>query len=628
MNHNDLYLKMFRANYKKYLLLFACNAFLIAVCQFFASIVFNESFMDAGVIDPIISSNILLPTFVIVAFSIFFIPYTHISFNLQKEKEYGILETVGIVNKNIRNLIMFDNLVVASVALICGLLLGTALSLLFYKISITAMGINTLQITLNLTSYQVTIFFFLVIDLLTISAIAIRTSRLSIKQLLNDERKDRAGHSSNLAGFVAGVLILIIVASYLVTVFNQNDSNMLMLCFLVSAIGLLMIVSNSLCIIDFIKKRKPKAYYKNMVFLTGIRYKFSNNKKIFFFTICLMGIVIFFQVFAATGAKQLEKNEDTYYPYHIVYTEYANEQYPSANQIDTMAKNENVKLTMNAELKYFVEQNYTILSSSDAKQLLGKNYEIQQGTCIVFSQYDIKDGYPHYGKPSKAPLKINSPNFKPQYTVKEIKDEVLVNDLALETEYCVLINDQDFNQLVKHEDNLTAGKLRIIQCSTLSQSEKLCKAIEKTMRAGTPDQEYVEIFAKYKAVKEDKQASTFLAFVFTTMDLLLYLSNNMMLHFKFLSGMHLDKEKYGSMWKVGFSSDEIHHIVKKDIRVMMVLPAAIAVLFGGSYAFSLLRLSEMEGFTWTCILIVGGIVLLLQNILSIIYAKYYMNKLQ
>lgn len=623
MNRISLYLKMFKANYKKYMLLFACNTFLISVCQLFANIAFNESFMDPGVVDPLISSNILLPTFMIFAFAVFFVPYTHISFNLQKEKDYGILETIGIGNKNVGCFVAIENALVAFVSLISGLLLGTIFSVLFYRVSIDIMDLNQLQIELTqLSGYKRTTSFFILIDTVTIVSAAVRVSRRTVKQLLSDERKVKVG-TTNKAILMIGILILVINASYLAVMFNQNESNMLMPSFLASIVGVVLVVSNFFYVIDTIQKKHAKMYYKNMVFFAGLKYKFASNKKVFCFAICLIAIVIFFQVFAITCAKLNLRNVELYNPYDIAYTEYIGECYPSTDQIEAIAKEKNVKLLNNIELNIFVEQNYTILSVSEVNGLLKEQYEVQQNECVVFSQYDIHDGYPHYNKPNEKAIEINRKGIREKYFVKEIKNKVIINDLALPTEYIAVVSDSEFAFLEEHESALEHYKLRLIQCGDNKASIKMDAALKKVLQIRACE----DVVAKYKAEDEAQQASKFLIFVITIMNLLLFLSNATMMHFKLLSGIRSERKKYDSMWKIGFSYFEIYSIIKRDLRVMIVLPTYIAVLLGGSYAYSLLRLAGMEEFTLGCILLVGGTVILLQNVLALGYIKYYINKI-
>lgn len=627
MTHNDLYITMFKKNYKRYLLIFICTAFLISVCQFFASIAFNRSFMDMNVLDPMISSNILAPTFFTFAFSAFFIPYAHFSFNSQKEKDYGILETIGIDNKSIRHLVILENVIIASLALLAGLLAGTLFSVIFYAVIIHSFDIYGLKTTLNWRSYQVTMLIAVGIDAVTIAVISIRTSRLTISQLLNDERKVRTGITSSKAVLLLGIAVVIITEVYLFGFYNQNDSNALLIFFPISVTAIVLIVFNSISIIKTIQRRNPHNYYKNMVYYSNIRHKFSSSKKVFCFTIGLMGFIVFFQVFAFGAHHMSVKNVDTNSPFHIAYMEYNEAAYPSTKQIDKAAENAKIKLGKNVDVKYFIgvsnNVKYTVISLREFQQLTGRTCSIPKGECIKISQYVTNDGYPHYDKPGNDPIEMQGENSSRQFSVKSVKNEVIMNGTAMETEYCAVINNSDFNMLLNKRTSVEGGNIRAIQCGNMKQSEKFCRILEQKYGVDSQD-----ISAKYIDEHKSMQADHFLMFAVTIMDVLLFLLNVMMIHFKLMSGLAADKKKYAGLWKIGYSAVEIYAIVKKDIRTMMIAPAVIAVLLGGTYVCGLLRLADTGKYGLLYTLIIGCAVLLFQCLISKAYARYYMRKLR
>jgi hypothetical protein len=617
---------MFKNNYKKYALLFLCITFLISVCQFFASIAFNKSFMNMNVLDPIISSNILLPTCVTFGFSIFFIPYAHFAFTAQKEKDYGILETIGIDNISIRNLVILENTIVAVLALLAGLIIGTAFSALFYGVIIHAFDINGLETTLNWESFKVTIIITVAVDTLSILVIAFRTSKMTVKQLLSDERKVKEGMTSNISALIIGAVILIATAVYLFVFYNQNDSNALMICFPLSVLGVVLIVLNSISIINTIKRRNPYRYYRNMIHYSNIRYKFSSNKKMFCFTIALMGFIIFFQVFAFGVTQMTQKNANTYSPYHIAYMEFNDEAYPSTAQIDRTASDCGVDVTKNIELKYLVglsgNQRYTVISTAELHRLSGRECIVPRGECIKISQYRTDDGYPHYEKPDSSPVSIAGKDVDSQYKVKKIRNEVIINSTALETDYCAVINNSDFNMLMKQSTKNDGGNIRIIQCSNIIQSEQLCKHLEQKYHL---DSQYIS--AKYVDQHKAVQSNHFLLFVITIMNLLLFLLNMMMIHFKLMSGLDSDKRKYMGMWKVGYSFIEIQQILRQDVKTMMVWPAVLAVILGGTYVCGLLRLAATGRYAFICTAVVGTLILIMQYAISDRYSKYYLSRI-
>ena len=199
MNHNTLYIKMFKANYRKRLLLFICNAFLISVCLFFSTVTFNNGYNNTEEISFVLEQQTYFSIRFVFLFALFFIPYSHISYNMQKEKEYGVLETIGIDNSSIKYAVVLDNTIIALITLAAGFLLGTGYSVLFNKTFIKQIYPENTVGALSLKGYEVTALIIGVIYAVTILCIEVYISSRTVKKLLTDERKAKEGHGYSVA---------------------------------------------------------------------------------------------------------------------------------------------------------------------------------------------------------------------------------------------------------------------------------------------------------------------------------------------------------------------------------------------------------------------------------------------
>jgi hypothetical protein len=91
MTFDRIAFKMFKANIKIYRLFILCNLSSIAILYSFISISENKQFMNSSIVDPMISSNIYAPTFLVLLFTFIFIPYSQSAFMKARQKDYGIL---------------------------------------------------------------------------------------------------------------------------------------------------------------------------------------------------------------------------------------------------------------------------------------------------------------------------------------------------------------------------------------------------------------------------------------------------------------------------------------------------------------------------------------------------------
>ena len=138
----QLFLKIMKSNIRQYRLFVICNTALVMVCFFFGGIYFNEMFTSDRYVNSMISSNIITPTVVVFAFAMFFIPYTHFSFNLQNERRYGIMEATGVGWCDLRIFVLMENILLAGCSLILGFAGGTVLLALFFKVFVKLIGIE------------------------------------------------------------------------------------------------------------------------------------------------------------------------------------------------------------------------------------------------------------------------------------------------------------------------------------------------------------------------------------------------------------------------------------------------------------------------------------------------------
>lgn len=131
MDFNTIKFKMFKANINKYILFLICNIFSIAILYNLLTIALNEKFMNPAIVNPMISSNIYLPTFLILFFNFMFIPYSQGIFIKTRQKDYGILMTLGMSENEMISSTLIENFILGILSLIIGLAVGTFLSLFF-----------------------------------------------------------------------------------------------------------------------------------------------------------------------------------------------------------------------------------------------------------------------------------------------------------------------------------------------------------------------------------------------------------------------------------------------------------------------------------------------------------------
>ena len=310
-----------KSNIRQYRLFVLCNTVLVMVCYFFGGIYFNNMFTSDRYVNSMISSNIITPTVVVFVFAVFFIPYTHFSFNLQNERKYGIMEATGVSWRDLWKFVLMENALLAGCSLILGLASGIMLLTLFFKVFVKIIGIEFNFPAISINSVLRPSFALLIIYILTVIAIVIRLSRITVKEMIEDSKKVRIGKSSSIVLLLTGLTAICYSIIGVFFIFDQTNTNRLIVYYVVMLIGIYLMISNSYVLMIWLKKHRPNMFYKNLPVIGSIRQNFSMNKRIIFFSICLISFVVFFQTFSVYCSKLMVRNALNDNPFHITYIE-------------------------------------------------------------------------------------------------------------------------------------------------------------------------------------------------------------------------------------------------------------------------------------------------------------------
>ncbi|AAK78053.1 putative ABC transport system permease protein [Clostridium acetobutylicum] len=224
MTFSEIAYKMFKKDAKKYRLFILCNVAAIAVLYSFISIVLNKQFMNSSIVDPMISSNIYAPTFFIVMFAGMFIPYSQSVFMKARQKDYGILLSIGMTENEVRKSVIIENLVLHAVSLVAGLMFGTILSLFFLGFIHSIIGISNINVTVSVVSYEMVTVCELILFIISLIVNCYSMVKSTIyAKIKHTEKTESTGRYSIKFIFIG--LVITIAGLILVAFFYENNDN-------------------------------------------------------------------------------------------------------------------------------------------------------------------------------------------------------------------------------------------------------------------------------------------------------------------------------------------------------------------------------------------------------------------
>jgi hypothetical protein len=571
-----------KSNIRQYRLFVLCNTVLVMVCYFFGGIYFNEMFTSDRYVNSMISSNIITPTVVVFAFAVFFIPYTHFSFNLQNERKYGIMEATGVSWRDLWKFVLMENALLAGCSLILGLASGIMLLTLFFKVFVKIIGIEFNFPAISINSVLRPSFALLIIYILTVIAIVIRLSRITVKEMIEDSKKVRIGKSSSIVLLLTGLTAICYSIIGVFFIFDQTNTNRLIVYYVVMLIGIYLMISNSYVLMIWLKKHRPNMFYKNLPVIGSIRQNFSMNKRIIFFSICLISFVVFFQTFSVYCSKLMVRNALNDNPFHIAYIECEDGEYPSEKDLIAYAEKAGAVIDKNAAIPTILDGCF-IISQNVANGNLGTDCNIEDGECVVYTQYDLHDGYPH-DEFSRDKLMVNGSD---ELSVKEVNYSSLINN-GLTPQNIIIVSEDEFDGIIQRDDLVRAAVIRVINCETVSQSEALYHEIAKDYDMGLDG---LFVSTQFIDMKTSDQSGKFLILVSTVMNMLLLFLNVVMIFFKVQSNRERNEREYALLWKLGINDAEIDKTRKTETAIVFIIPSFVAVCIGAIMTIGLIKIS-------------------------------------
>ncbi len=294
MTVNDIFVKNFKMNSRKYVVLFTCTSFAIALFFMYTTIFLNHDInkeISADLRDILVAICIA-----IVFFTVCYFNYAYTSLLKSRNSEFGLLLSLGMITKDIRRTVFIENTIIVLTSFIFGLLVGTIFSKLFFLGVIKVLDADFINYNIGIQNYLMTLGIFTLIYICVITVKNQRIKKLDVIELINSEK---TGEHLNLFHPIFGVIgMLFILLAYgivytdamRVTRIPEKSTYFTVLCFT----GLYLVISQIGKLFLKVSKRLKNYYIKNMLSITEIDYKLSRNKDMIYILTLLVAMTLFF----------------------------------------------------------------------------------------------------------------------------------------------------------------------------------------------------------------------------------------------------------------------------------------------------------------------------------------------
>lgn len=530
MNFFDISLKMFHKNIVRYRLYFLC-CFLAATVFFcFASLFTNPFFMEGQAVDPMISENIIFPSFLSVVFLLLFVPYSYAVFLSARKQEYGILFALGMSRKMCWECLLLEGLALGSLALVASFTAGTLLSVLFYGIVSHILGISSLQWFIPYRAYAVTALLYGAALIAAAVFLGLRLMGERIRTLLSAPyRAERKGR------------IYCRMKQYFPVYMRKH-------------------------LLEFSLLVRHKREW-------AVRYVLSA---------LLIGSVLYLVSFCAVLHSALMRDVENYCPYDLAYTEIFGQNHISEDERESTLSQYHVTVEEEQQVSFVRDNAFNYLSVSEVNEKLGCSYKVPAGKFLNLFQYETEDGYDY------EIMEIPNISLKLE-TEKTLNlqscgsdTRILFNKNAALADYTLILNDANYN-LLKSDSNYWTGTMYLFQLQDWQESLAGISAFQSLLQEANglsqEEQQYFRAHSKIEYFQVASQSVQFAMFLLCFVEALLLMAAFLLIYSRMMAEREENSRLQKSLYMIGITESEQYRLCLFKNRLRLLPPLFIALAF-------------------------------------------------
>lgn len=639
MNFRQLALNNVKGNWRNYKAFLISSCLSIVVFFMYASFIYHPDVVSGNIsMRDMISKGLESMNYIVVIFSALFILYANSTFLRARKKEFGLLTLIGGTKSQLGRMIILEQLMLGSIAIIVGIGLGMLCSKLFFQALSVILKIDkTLPLVWNGKAVLITagVYFilFLILSLFSVWTVG----RLQIIDLLREARKQKVEPFAFTWLCVAGIgcIIVAYVLSFQVTFMNFI---MLFLPIVGLTIGgtYLLFTQGSTVVLKALQKRKKSFYtYPNMFVLSNLIYKMKDNARFLFVISIITAVVssavgtlyVFFEDMsykAATSTPHAISYEEKGIHTHNVIKEGKTKElikkhgFEEAREVTYVKLPGTQKITMfNSEhevpMAIVSEKEYNVeVRKQKREQVREVHNEPGSATMVIM---DMANDMMKIDRTKPYEIKINGQ--KQSVQLNEPTSFSVFND----SEY-LIVNDQDFEKYAKLVPDEEKTKYYGYYIEDWKSTEDLVLDLKKEIAPDKQEELHNSVLA-YKNIRESGAITMFIGFFVAVLFFFFACS---MTYFKWFNDKEQDRIQFKSLKRIGMTDKEIRKIAIRQMGVIFFIPIVIGAIHSGFALHTLGKMLYMD--LWKSGAIVIGTYVIASAIYFMIAQRGYLKHVQ
>lgn len=542
--------------------------------------------------------------------SVIIIFYTNSFLMKQRNQEIGLYNVLGMEKKHIAKVLTWEITIVAVSGIVVGLILGIIFSKLLFLVLIRMVGLSPkLEFSISKQAVVITILVFAAVFVAAILLSLIKAARLKPVELMRETHAGEKEPKTKWLLAFLGIVALTIGYEIALTTENPLEAlNSFFVAVILVIVGTyLLFVAGSIALLKLLKRNKNFYYHKtHFVTVSGMMYRMKQNA-MGLASICILVTMVIVVLSTTVSLYAGIEDEQRYrYPKDVAIYVY----YDGGSQMEVdelranldkatqdFAKKKNV--TVKGKEVYC---DYTVLLCQNKKDsfsyYVSDDYsldEILTFKIMLLSEYNDLTGESLKIK-GEAPILLTGKNTKIAGDSISINDkEIFVQEEgdidekltdSLYQEAVLLVSDYD--EILKFKKQVGGGKDpedntdNVMENYTFDLSgkwedkEAYGKNLKKYLEKNGIETWVVEDYYSSWQYSLGLYASIF--FIGSFIGILFIVATVLIIYYKQISEGYEDQKNFQIMRKIGLANREISHIINSQIRMIFLLPIAVAVV--------------------------------------------------
>jgi len=567
----------------------------------FSSLLNNKDILSALENKTTFQVGVTITSIVLSLFIIFFILYCNSFFMKQRKKEFGMYVLFGMSERQVAVMVFYEALIIGTISLVIGILLGGLLSKLFGTILMSLMQYNniiSLSFPIQAMGMTVLLFFFLIIIISIQSYFSIKRVQL-IELFYANKKREKPFHSSSIIAILS--ILLLGVAVILIT--RGKDSNVWQDHSTISLIAVVagIIVGTYLFFRQFTgwyleTLRKKKRYYKGntVLWTSSLRFQVRGNALnltfIALFSTVIMMLMAFVYInykvqFEAVGKnvpnsiafQSIDQKTDTKIDNTI---KNSNHSILYHKRLETLVVNPNTDMNVAFENPGSYSKNILLVSETTFNKIVSLRNDSQKVNLDRNEAVSLSQGtdFPKHYEKNKQPNFSVETKEKTNFNLVEIKDYALLGwatdpvSAMLKKPAMLIISDKNYEEL--KGNNRPTQFFEIYHIKNAKEAESLSKQVYKIVNK--TKNTYYSSFADVYSKQIEGSALALFAATFLAIIALCALAS--IIYFKQLREATEEQEQYNILRKIGIENKEIKNIIGKQLLFVFLPPLILGIL--------------------------------------------------